>query len=101
MVPISLTIRLSDMRNARRRVCSAYRLAAELLAIFGINQPAMLKHDGSTDPYGVATDQQQLVYQHARHIGLPVDETSPSERHQQYEEALRAAEGLLLKRDHQ
>lgn len=66
-----------------------------LLAIFAIDQPAMLTADGSLDPYGAATDRQQIVYQHARHLGLPTDPVSPIERRQQYEDAVRAAKEQL------
>jgi hypothetical protein len=42
----------------------------------------MLTADGTLDPYGAATDHAQIAYQHARHVGLPVDAVSPIERQQ-------------------
>ena len=37
----------------------------------------------------------QIAYQHAHHLGLPVDEISPSERRQRYEAAVKAAQSEL------
>jgi hypothetical protein len=91
MVPIVHRVRLADMREATIRLRAAHRLAADLLAIFGIDQPTMLGAEGTLDPHGVATDHDQMVYQHARHLGLPVDPMSPTERRQRYEDAVRAA----------
>jgi hypothetical protein len=98
MVPIVQMARLANMRDPTIRLRTAHRLAADLLAIFGVDQPAMLRSDGTLDPYGTATDHQQIVYQHARHLGLPVDPISPMERRQQYEDTVRAAQAQLRQR---
>ncbi len=98
MVPIVHRVHLADMRDTTMRLRTAHRLAADLLAIFGIDQPAMLRPEGTLDPYGSATDHQQIVYQHARHLGLPVDPVSPLERRQQYEDTVRAAKEQLRQR---
>jgi len=56
-----------------------------------VDGPAVLQDDGTIDPYGAVIGKQQLVYQHARHIGLPVDPVSPNERRQRLENEIRAA----------
>lgn len=93
--PIVHTVRLADMRDPKWRVRAAHHLAADLLAIFGVDQPSMLTAEGTIDPYGAATDRDQMVYQHARHLGLPVDPGGPMERRQRYEEDLRIAREKL------
>ena len=70
-------LQLADMPNLRTRLQAAHHLAAELLALFGIDEPTLLKPDGTLDPYGAGLDRQQIAYQHANHLGLPVDEISP------------------------
>jgi hypothetical protein len=97
-VPVVHKVRLADMRDPAMRLRTAYRLTADLLAIFGVDQPAMLTTEGALDPYGSATDHQQIVYQHARHLGLPVAPVSPVERRQQYEDTVRAARAQLRQR---
>jgi hypothetical protein len=91
-------VALADMRNAAMRLRAAHGLAADLLAIFAIDLPKVLTADGSLDPYGAASDRQQMTYQHARHIGLPTDPVSPIERRQRYEDAVRAAKEQLRQR---
>jgi len=86
------------MRNPSARLRAAYRLTAELLAIFGIDQPSMLTAEGAVNPDGVAIDHDQLVFQHARHLGLPIDPVSPAERRQRYENKIRAAKEELRQR---
>jgi hypothetical protein len=95
MVPVEHQIQLADMRDPTARLSAAYRLAAELLAIFGVDKPAMLTADGTLDADGAATDHDQIVYQHARHVGLPVPPISPIERRQRFEERIRAAKAEL------
>jgi len=97
-VPAACRVRLSDMRNPSARLRAAYRLTAELLAIFGIDQPSMLTAEGAVNPDGVAIDHDQLVFQHARHLGLPIDPVSPAERRQRYENKIRAAKEELRQR---
>lgn len=77
-VPVPQRARLADLRDPVIRLQTTYRLAADLLAIFGIDSPSMLRDDGTLHPGGTATDRQQIVYQHARHLGLPVDDVSPA-----------------------
>jgi len=79
------------MRDVRARLTATYHLAGELLALFAIDEPTLVKKDGALDAYAAAADRQQMVYQHARHLGLPVPEVSPAERRQEYEAAMRAA----------
>jgi hypothetical protein len=98
MAAMTVRVPLADMHDARSRLRATYHLAAELLALFGIDAPSLLKADGALDPYGAAVDRQQIVYQHARHLGLPVDEVSPSERRSQYEAELQAAKAKLRRR---
>jgi hypothetical protein len=57
--------------------CSAHHLAADLLAIFGIDRSSLLTSDGSLDSYSVATDHDLMVYQHARHLGLSFRSARP------------------------
>ncbi|HEX6506207.1 MAG TPA: hypothetical protein VF221_01115 [Chloroflexota bacterium] len=97
-VPIVHRVRLTDMRDPGMRMRAAHHLAADLLALFGIEQPAILGAEGTLDPYGAATDRQQLVYQHADHLGLEVDPVSPMERRQHFEAAIRAAREQLRQR---
>jgi hypothetical protein len=97
-VPIARSVALADMRDTVLRLRTAYELAADLLAIFGLDRPTMLMAEGSLDPYGAASDRQQIIYQHARHLGLPVDLISPMERRQRYEDAVRAAREQLRQR---
>lgn len=98
MVPASHRVRLAEMRAPGARVRAAYLLAAELLAIFGIDRPGMLMADGTIDPDEAATNHAQIVYQHARHIGLPVDPVSPMERQQRLEAEIQAAQDKFRRR---
>jgi hypothetical protein len=93
--PVTTSVPLADMRDARPRIAAAYHLAGELLALFAIDEPTLLKADGTLDPYGAAISHQQIVYQHAQNLGLPVPETSPGERRHEYEAAVRAAKNKL------
>jgi len=92
VVPVTHRAHLADMREPSARVRAAYRLAAELLAIFGVDRPGMLTAAGMIDPDGTATDHQQMAYQHAQHLGLPVSPVCPIERQQRLEAAIRAAQ---------
>ena len=96
--PMTISVPLADMRDARARLRATYHLAGELLALFAIHEPTLLKSDGTLDPYGAAVERQQIVYQHARHLGLPTDEVSPGERRSQYEAEVRAAKDKLRQR---
>ncbi len=98
LVPVTHRVRLADMREPSARVRAAFRLAAELLAVFGIDRPSMLTADGTLDPEGAATNHAQIAYQHARHLGLPVDPISPIERQQRLEAAIRAAQDEFRRR---
>ena len=42
LVPAVHRVRLADMRDSKMRVRGAHHLAADLLSIFGVDQPAML-----------------------------------------------------------
>jgi hypothetical protein len=66
---MTVRVPLADMQDARARVQAAYHLSAELLALLGIDAPTLLRADGTLDPCGAAVDRQQIVYQHARHLG--------------------------------
>jgi hypothetical protein len=95
---MTTSVPLADIRDARARLTASYHLAGELLALFAIAEPTLLKTDGTLDPYGAAVSHKQIVYQHAKHLGLPVEETSPGERRQEYEAAVRAAKDKLRQR---
>jgi hypothetical protein len=96
--PMTTSIPLADMQDVRARLQATYHLAAELLALFAIDEPILLKVDGTLDPYGATVGRQQIVYQHANHLGLPVDEVSPGERRSRYEAAMKAAKNELRRR---
>jgi hypothetical protein len=96
--PMTTCVPLADMQDARARLAATYHLAGELLALFAIDEPTLLKADGTLDPYGAAVSHQQVVYQHAQHLGLPVPEASPAERRQEYEATVRAAKDKLRQR---
>lgn len=89
--PMTTRVPLADLRDARARVAASFHLAGELLALFAIDEPTLLKADGTLDPYAAAIGHQQIVYEHAQHLGLPVPAVSPAERQQEYEDAIRAA----------
>ena len=97
-VPVTGRVQLADMRDARLRLQAASRLAADLLALFGVDRPAILRPDGTLDPYGAAVSRQQPMYEHARHLGLPVDDISPGERRRKFEEGIAAAKNSLRQR---
>lgn len=98
MKPAGYTVWLAEMRDPRLRHRAAYRLTAELLAIFSVDSPSILRDDGTLDPYGGASSKQQLIYQHARHVGLPVDAISPIQRQQKLEEDIQAAKERFRQR---
>lgn len=96
--PMTTSVPLAAMQDVRARLQATYHLAAELLALFAIDEPTLLKADGALEPYGAAVDRQQIVYQHTSHLGLPVPAVSPAERRQHYEAAMKAAKEELRKR---
>jgi hypothetical protein len=93
-----IRVPLADMQDARARLQAAHGLAADLLAMFGIDAPSVLRADGSLDPYGAAVDRQQIIHQHARHLGLPVDDVSPGDRRNRYQAAIQEAKEQLRRR---
>jgi hypothetical protein len=95
---MTIGVPLADMRDVRARLAATYRLAGELLALFAIDEPTLLKEDGTLDPYAAAVERQQIVYQHAQHLGLPVPQVSPADRRQEYEATVRAAKDKLRQR---
>lgn len=96
--PMTTSVPLAGMQDVRARLQATYHLAAELLALFAIDEPTLLKADGALESYGAAVDRQQIVYEHANHLGLPVPAVSPAERRQHYEAAMKAAKEELRKR---
>ena len=92
MQPVIRRVRLAEMREPRARVRAAHRLAADLLGIFGIDQPGVLIAEGTLDPAGTGADHDQMVYQHSQHLGLRLPAISPAERRQRLEAAIRAAQ---------
>jgi hypothetical protein len=62
------------------RMRAAHHLAADLVAIFGIDQPALPTIEGALDPCGATINRKYVVYQHVDHLSLPVDTVSPIER---------------------
>jgi hypothetical protein len=95
---MTIGVPLAGMRDVRARLVATYRLAGELLALFAIDEPTLLKEDGTLDPYAAVVGRQQIVYQHAQHLGLPVPEVSPAGRRQEYEATVRAAKDKLRQR---
>ena len=98
MQPVTRRVQLAEMRDPVARVRAAHRLAADLLGIFGINQPGVLIAEGILDPAGSGTDHDQMVYQHAQHLGLRLPGISPAERRQRLEAAIRAAQNEYRRR---
>ena len=96
--PMTASVPLADMQDVRPRLQVTYHLATELLALFAIDEPILLKVDGTLDPYGATVGRQQIVYQHANHLGLPVDEVRPGERRSRYETAMKAVKDELRRR---
>lgn len=66
LVPAVHRVRLADMRDSKMRVRGAHHLAADLLSIFGVDQPAMLT-SGIQLPAG---DQHFFVGSGCRPAGL-------------------------------
>jgi hypothetical protein len=48
--PMTTRVQFADMQDARARLRAACHLAAELLALSGIDEPTLLKPDGTPDP---------------------------------------------------
>ena len=69
--PVTLRASLADMRDPVRRLRAAYDLAADLLTLFGIDQAALLRPEGTLNPKGGAGDVQQMILQSSRHLGSP------------------------------
>jgi hypothetical protein len=96
--PVTHTVQLAGMRDPQTRMRGAHHLATDLLAVLGIDQPSMLTAEGGLDPYGAASDRDQMAYQHARHLGLPVSPVGPMEQRQRFEEEMRLAREKLRRR---
>ena len=47
-LPMTTRLQLADMPNLRTRLQAAHHLAAELLALFGIDEQTLLKPDGTS-----------------------------------------------------
>src|SRR5580698_4580163 len=69
--PVTLQASLADMRDPVRRLRAAYDLTADLLTLFGIDKPALLRPEGTLNPKGAAGDVQQMILQSSRHLGSP------------------------------
>lgn len=89
------SVRLSDLDDPRKVVLVAQRLAGTLLEHFGLEHTTLLRRDGTVDPFAATEIDQQLVYQHARHLGLSVDPQGPAARRQRYKELLSEARAQL------
>jgi hypothetical protein len=48
--PMTTRVQFADMQDARARLRAACHLAAELLALSGIDEQTLLKPDGTPDP---------------------------------------------------
>ena len=94
MVLIVHRVQLAHMRDATMRLRAAHRLARTCLTFSGSISPQCWDPKARSIPW-LPTDQQQIVYQHARHLGLAVDSISPMERRQQ---TVRAAKEQLRQR---
>jgi hypothetical protein len=61
---------LADTRSTRSRLCAAYRLTADLLANFGIDQSQGIISNGRLNPDGAGIEHDQMIYQHGRYRSL-------------------------------
>jgi hypothetical protein len=89
------SVDLSALADPREAVRVAHRLARSLLEHFGVEEAKLLRADGTVDPFAAAEGDQQLVYQHARAIGLEVDPQSPADRRRRYDELIAQARAQL------
>ncbi|SDQ37889.1 hypothetical protein [Quadrisphaera sp. DSM 44207] len=84
-----------SLEKSAVQVRVARQLAVELLEHFGVEDTSVLTNGGVLDELGAAAADQQLVYWHARALGLPVDPVSPARRRRRYEELLAQARAAL------
>jgi len=91
----ALAVVLEVLSEPQELVRTARRLATGLLEHFGVEQTAVLRPDGTLDAFAAAGAQQQLVHQHARRLGLPVDAHSPLDRRRQCDQLLAEARARL------
>lgn len=94
---MTTSVPLVDMRDIRARLHAPTTWQPNCW-LCSLDEPILLKVDGTPDRYGATVGRQQIVYQHANHLGLPVDEVSPCERRSQYEAAMKAAKNELRRR---
>lgn len=85
----------ADTRSATGRVQLASSLVTQLLADLGAGLPDVLRSDGTLDALAAGANLQQCIHQHAVAVGLPVDERSPLDRRQRYEELVADARSQL------
>jgi len=94
-----ISARLADLQDPVALVGLARRLSITLLEHFGIVTATVLRPPGDTDPLidplRAPEGWQQLVYQHARALELPVDDLSPTGRRARYDELLAQARAAL------
>jgi hypothetical protein len=76
-------------------VQAARQLVGGLLEHFGVERTALLRADSTVDPFAAAEADQQLTYQHARALGLPVDPRGPADRRRRYDELVAEARAQL------
>ncbi|WP_091935811.1 hypothetical protein [Blastococcus sp. DSM 46786] len=88
-------VRLPAADSPRAVVQAARHLAGALLEFFGVEGTAVLRADNTLDPFAAAEGDQQVTYQHARALGLPVDPRGPAERRRRYDELVAEARAQL------
>lgn len=86
---------LSAAEDVGAVVQAARQLAGGLLEHFGVERTALLRADSTIDPFAAAEGDQQMTYQHARALGLPVDALGPADRRRRYDELVAAARAQL------
>jgi hypothetical protein len=91
---VQLRLQASYLNEAPGRVRAARDLAQQILDRFGVEDTAVLL-DGTVQPRAAAVHHQQLLYQHARLHGLPVDDLSPADRLEQASRLRADADELL------
>src|SRR5580698_10965284 len=68
--PVTLQASLADMRDPVRRLRAAYDLTADLLTLFGIDQPALLRPEGTLNPKGAAGEDRKSTRLNSSHMSI-------------------------------
>lgn len=76
-------------------VLFAHRLAVQLLEHFGLESTQVLTDGGELDELAAGAADQQHVWQHARALGIPHDQTSPAARRKRHSDLMAQARAAL------